>query len=165
MYGGLSRKMAGFSNAVQGTQPGEDKVSMAEVKYSEEPGALISTFIWSGLHSGDRGEPIRNVSGNISFQIAADFGVVLVWQEDHMVRHIYLTDKHSPNVKPSWFGESIGHYENGDTLVVDTIGLNTKTFVDSYQTPHTEQLHVVERYRMNVSMIIDCVEATHPSPH
>jgi hypothetical protein len=45
-------------NAVQGTQPGEYKVSMAEVKYSEKPGELISTFIWSGLHSGDRGEPI-----------------------------------------------------------------------------------------------------------
>jgi hypothetical protein len=55
-----------------------------------------------------------------------------------MIRHIYLTDEHSPNVKPCWFGESIGHYENGDTLVVDTIGLNTRTFVDSYQTPHTE---------------------------
>jgi hypothetical protein len=67
--------MAGFSSAVQGTEPGEGKVSMAEVKYSEEPGALISTSIWSGLHSGDRGEPIRNVSGNISFQIAGDFGV------------------------------------------------------------------------------------------
>jgi hypothetical protein len=80
MYGGLSRTFAGFSNAVQGTQPGEGKVSMAEVKYNEKPGELISTFIekpgelistfiWSGLHSGDRGEPIRNVSGNISFQI------------------------------------------------------------------------------------------------
>jgi hypothetical protein len=53
MYGGLSSKI----DAVQGTQPGEYKVSMAEVKYSEKPG-LISTFIWSGLHSGDRGEPI-----------------------------------------------------------------------------------------------------------
>src|SRR6266852_4179399 len=74
--------------------------------------------------------------------------VMLIWQEDHMVRHIYLTDKHSANVKPSWFGESIGHYENGDTLVVDTVGLNTKTFVDSYRTPHTEQLHVVERFRI-----------------
>lgn len=74
--------------------------------------------------------------------------VVLIWEEDHMVRHIYLTDKHSENLKPSWFGESIGHYENGDTLVVDTIGLNTKTRVDSYQTPHTEQLHVTERYRI-----------------
>jgi hypothetical protein len=74
--------------------------------------------------------------------------VVMIWEEDHMVRHVYLTDKHSPNVQPSWFGESIGHYENGDTLVVDTIGLNTRTFVDSYQTPHTEQLHVVERFRI-----------------
>src|SRR5216117_4077437 len=74
--------------------------------------------------------------------------VWMIWQRDHMARHIYLTDRHSANVKPSWFGESIGHYENGDTLVVDTIGLNDKTFVDSYRTPHTTQLHVVERYRI-----------------
>jgi len=74
--------------------------------------------------------------------------VVMIWEEDHMVRHVYLTDKHSANMKTSWFGESIGHYENGDTLVVDTIGLNDRTFVDSYRTPHTTQLHVVERYRI-----------------
>ena len=74
--------------------------------------------------------------------------VVLTWQSDHMVRHVFLTDKHSANPKPSWFGESIGHYENGDTLVVDTIGLNTRTFVDNYRTPHTDKLHVVERYKL-----------------
>jgi hypothetical protein len=74
--------------------------------------------------------------------------VVMIWEEDHMARHVYLTDKHSPDVKPSWFGESIGHYENGDTLVVDTIGLNARTFIDSFRTPHTEQLHVVERFRI-----------------
>jgi hypothetical protein len=74
--------------------------------------------------------------------------VVMIWQEDHMVRHVYLTDRHSAGVKPSWFGDSIGHYENGDTLVVDTVGLNTRTFVDSYRTPHTEQLHVIERFRI-----------------
>src|SRR5262249_17219216 len=73
--------------------------------------------------------------------------VVMIWAEDHQVRHIYLTDKHSPNLKPSWFGESIGHYE-GDALVVDTIGMNTRTFVDNYRTPHTDKLHVVERFRM-----------------
>jgi hypothetical protein len=72
----------------------------------------------------------------------------MIWQSDQMVRHIYLTDKHTANPKPSWFGESIGHYENGDTLVVDTIGLNTKTFVDNYRTPHTDKLHVVERYKL-----------------
>jgi hypothetical protein len=50
-------------------------------------------------------------------------------------------------LKPSWYGESVGHYE-GDTLVVDTIGLNAKTFLDNYRTPHTEKLHVIERWRM-----------------
>jgi hypothetical protein len=74
--------------------------------------------------------------------------VIMIWEEDHMVRHVYLTGQHSVDVMPSSFGESIGHYENGDTLVVDTIGLNTGTFVDSFRTPHTEQLHVVERFRI-----------------
>jgi hypothetical protein len=66
---------------------------------------------------------------------------------DSQVRRIYLDVPHSANPKPSWYGESVGHYE-GDTLVIDTIGLNTKTFVDNYRTPHTEKLHVIERWRM-----------------
>ncbi len=72
--------------------------------------------------------------------------VWMMWQRDHMVRRVFLTDKHSEHVKPSWFGESIGHYENGDTLVIDTIGLSTKnSYIDNFRTPHTEKLHVVER--------------------
>lgn len=74
--------------------------------------------------------------------------VVLLWDEDHQTRHIYLDTPHSAHPKPSWFGESVGHYEGTDTLVVDTIGLNARTFVDSYRTPHTDQMHVIERYRM-----------------
>ena len=73
--------------------------------------------------------------------------VLMIWEENQQVRHIYMTDKHSPNVKPSWYGESIGHYE-GDTLVVDTIGIDKRTFVDRYETPHSEQMHVVERFRV-----------------
>jgi hypothetical protein len=74
--------------------------------------------------------------------------VWMIWQRDHLVRRIYMTDKHSETVKPSWFGESIGHYENGDTLVVDTIGLSTKTsFIDNFRTPHSLKEHVVERYK------------------
>lgn len=64
------------------------------------------------------------------------------------VRRVFLDVPHSAPVKPSWYGESVGHYEGGDTLVVDTIGQSTKTFVDSYLTPHTDQLHVVERYKL-----------------
>jgi hypothetical protein len=71
----------------------------------------------------------------------------MIWQRDHMVRRILLTDRHSEAVTPSWFGESIGHYENGDTLVVDTIGLSTEnSYIDNFRTPHTDKLHVVERF-------------------
>src|SRR5216683_5594178 len=75
--------------------------------------------------------------------------VWMIWQRDHMVRRVYLTDKHSENVEPSWFGESIGRYENGE-LVVDTIGLaaNKNSYIDMYRTPHTEKLHVVERFKV-----------------
>jgi hypothetical protein len=66
---------------------------------------------------------------------------------DSQVRRVYLDVPHSVHPQPSWYGESVGHYE-GDTLVIDTIGLNTKSFVDAYRTPHTEKLHVVERWRM-----------------
>ena len=71
----------------------------------------------------------------------------MIQQGEQIARQIYLDVPHSANPKPSWYGELVGHYE-GDTLVVDTIGLNSKTFVDHYRTPHTEKLHVVERWRM-----------------
>ena len=45
-------------------------------------------------------------------------------------------------------GEWVGHYENGDTLVVDTIGLDDKGPLDNFRTPHTKQLHVVERFKI-----------------
>jgi hypothetical protein len=72
----------------------------------------------------------------------------MFWEQDFQVRRVYLDVPHSANPKPSWYGESVGHYENGDTLVVDTIGLNDKTYVDNYRTPHTTQLHVVERFQL-----------------
>ena len=71
----------------------------------------------------------------------------VVLLEGDRVRHIFMNVPHSKNPEPSWYGESVGHYE-GDTLVVDTIGLNDRTFVDGYRTPHTTQLHVVERFRV-----------------
>ena len=73
--------------------------------------------------------------------------VVMILSSKQEIRHIYLTDKHSPNVKPSWYGESIGRYE-GDTLVVDTIGIDERTWVDGFGTPHTKQLHVIERFHL-----------------
>jgi hypothetical protein len=74
--------------------------------------------------------------------------VVMIWGQDFQLRRVYLNEPHSANPKLSWYGESVGHYENGDTLVVDTIGMNDRTYIDNYRTPHTTQLHVVERFKL-----------------
>jgi hypothetical protein len=73
--------------------------------------------------------------------------VLMISQMDQQVRHVYLNKFHSTNVKSSWYGESVGHYE-GDTLVVDTIGMNNQTWIDNYRTPHSERLRVIERFHM-----------------
>jgi hypothetical protein len=74
--------------------------------------------------------------------------VVLINLGDTQVRHVYMDVPHLPNPTPSWYGDSVGHYE-GDELVIDTIGFNDKTFVDeTYNVPHTTQLHVIERFRL-----------------
>jgi hypothetical protein len=73
--------------------------------------------------------------------------VLMILSSKVEVRHIRLTDKHSDNVKTSWYGESIGRYD-GDALVVDTIGLDDRTWVDGFGTPHTKQLHVIERLHL-----------------
>ena len=86
--------------------------------------------------------PVRPV-----YFIQAPKQVVMVYSGDAQVRRVYLNVPHSENPQPTWYGESVGHYE-GDTLVVDTIGMNDKTFVDNYRTPHTTKLHVVERWRV-----------------
>jgi len=73
--------------------------------------------------------------------------VLTIGQGDQTVRHIYMDVPHSPNPKPSWYGESVGHYE-GEWLVVDTIAQDTRTFIDNFRTPHSDKLHVVERYHL-----------------
>ena len=73
--------------------------------------------------------------------------VLMIWMQNHQVRRVYLDVPHSAKVTSSWYGESVGHYE-GDALVVDTIGISDKSYVDNYQTPHTDQLHVVERFHL-----------------
>ena len=74
--------------------------------------------------------------------------VTIIIANQWQTRRIYLNVPHSKVVKPSWYGESVGHYE-GDVLVVDTVGIKTRDVVplDRFGTPHTEKLHVVERIR------------------
>jgi hypothetical protein len=72
--------------------------------------------------------------------------IVFLYERHNQPRIARLNASHPANVKTSWFGDSVAHWE-GDTLVVDTIGLDPRTWVDNFATPHTDKLHVVERYR------------------
>jgi hypothetical protein len=75
--------------------------------------------------------------------------ITVLHSNDHEVRHVRLNQPHPAQVTLSWYGDSVGHYE-GDTLVIDTVGIKVGPFamVDQYGTPHTPALHVVERYRL-----------------
>jgi hypothetical protein len=75
--------------------------------------------------------------------------ITIFYEHDHQVRHIHLNQVHPAQVSQSWYGDSVGHYE-GDTLVIDTVGLKIGPFsmVDWYGAPYTQALHVTERYRL-----------------
>jgi hypothetical protein len=84
--------------------------------------------------------------GRTKFVQTADTVYILheVMQSFRMVR---LNSKHPADPDPQWWGDSIGWYENGDTLVIDTIGTNGKTWLDQIAHPTTEKLHLIERYK------------------
>ena len=75
--------------------------------------------------------------------------ITMIYRHGNETRHVRLNEPHPAQVTPSWYGDSVGHYE-GDTLVIDTVGIRIGPFamVDMYGTPHSPALHVVERYRL-----------------
>ncbi len=75
--------------------------------------------------------------------------ITIIYAEDQQTRRVRLNSEHPARVSPSWYGDSIGHFE-GDALVVDTVGIKVgpHSMVDSYGTPYSEALHLIERYRL-----------------
>src|SRR6516164_4152699 len=75
--------------------------------------------------------------------------ITMLYRHGNEVRHVRMNQSHPAHVAPTWYGDSVGHYE-GAALVIDTIGIKVGPFamVDMYGTPHTEALHVTERYRL-----------------
>jgi hypothetical protein len=86
----------------------------------------------------------------VQFLQEPDRVTILYSNPDHEFRQVRLNGSHPAQVTPSWYGDSVGHYE-GDVLVVDTVGIRSLrpfAMVDVYGTPYTDSLHVVERYRL-----------------
>jgi hypothetical protein len=96
-------------------------------------------------------EPVPYIYKNFAIQIFQQPDrITIIYDQDHEVRHVRMNQPHPAQLTPSWYGDSVGHYE-GDTLVIDTVGTRTDRpypMIDLYGTPYTEKLHVVERYRL-----------------
>jgi hypothetical protein len=73
--------------------------------------------------------------------------VYILHEVGPVFRVVWLNAKHPPDPDPNYWGHSVGWYENGDTLVVDTVGLNDRAWLDQMGHPRTEKLHMIERYR------------------
>ena len=86
----------------------------------------------------------------VQFIQRSDQVVIIYTAPSTDVRRVRLNDRHPEPLTPSWYGDSVGHYE-GDTLVIDTVGVKTNrpyAMIDLFGTPYTKSLHVVERYRL-----------------
>ncbi len=106
---------------------GEDFPSPANQCWPEPPPFLFKHMAMQMLQQPDR--------------------IVMIFNEDHEVRRVRMNEPHPARVTPSWHGDAVGHYE-GDTLVVDTVGIKADrkfAMIDLFGTPYTEKLHVVER--------------------
>ena len=86
----------------------------------------------------------------VDFALLAAPGKIVIASshlEESGYRRIYFDSPHPASLTPSWNGDSRAHWE-GDTVVVDTVGLNDKSWINSGHQPHSEALHMVERMRL-----------------
>jgi len=131
-----------YTNPILKPHAAEVVKKQGELELSGGPSPTPSNQCWPG------GVPF--VFYNIGMMMLQEpEQITILYSNDHEVRHVRMNQPHPTQVTPTWYGDSIGHYE-GDMLVIDTVGVKIGPFamVDMYGTPHSPALHVVERYRL-----------------
>jgi hypothetical protein len=76
--------------------------------------------------------------------------ITILYADTYAFRQVRMNQPHPAQVRASWYGDSVGHYE-GDTLLIDTVGIKADrpfAMIDWFGTPYTSALHLVERYRL-----------------
>src|SRR5713101_8657466 len=94
--------------------------------------------------------PVPFIYKNFLMQMIRQPDKITMLYNQAEVRRVRLNEPHPSPLTPSWYGDSVGHYE-GDTLVIDTVGVKTDrpyAMIDLFGTPYTDKLHVAERYRL-----------------
>jgi hypothetical protein len=92
-------------------------------------------------HAGGGGFRFVDAGGGMLYQVGGSV-------DQRGVQRIRLNGPRQRTPKPTWNGESVGRVEGTDTLIVDTYGYNDKSWLNSDRWPHTEELRVIERYRL-----------------
>lgn len=134
------------------------------------PNATFATRVGSSLATTDTTDPLEQCDphgipriytwpAKFKFLQTPDV-VYILYEYGPTWRSVWLNRKHPDDPDPSYWGHSIGHYEGSDTFVVDSVGLNDKTWIDDVGRPHTEKLHLIERYRrvdkkLEITLTID----------
>jgi hypothetical protein len=141
--GNLSRLVGDYTNPILKPQAAEIVKQHGEISLTGVTYPTPSNQCWPG------GVPY--IFWSVAMQMLQQPDkVTIIYYRDHEVRHVRMNQPHPARVTPSWYGDSVGHYE-GDALVIDTVGIKADrpfAMVDMYGTPHTQALHVVERYRL-----------------
>jgi hypothetical protein len=141
--GGNNYQLVGdYTNPILKPAAAEVVKQLGKISQTGVPYPTPSSQCWPG------GVPF--VLWNIGMQmLQRPDRITILYSNDHEVRQVRLNGQHPAHPTPSWYGDSIGHYE-GDALVIDTVAVKIGPFamVDMYGTPYTSALHVAERYRL-----------------
>jgi hypothetical protein len=152
---------AGFKDIPPMTPWGAEKYkALMARRDKDETRNLIDPIITACAPAGTA----RGLQQGRPFEIFEVPGRVLIVSEvDARVRHVWMDGRgHPKDADPNWFGHSIGRWDN-DTLVVDTVGFNELTWLDGEGHPHSEALHIVERFhRVNKDLLE--VDVTYDDP-
>ena len=97
---------------------------------------------WTSCRPGAVSSMVMGMNSMIVLE--GEHDITLSFEEPRMTRRIRMNAEHPADLKPSYLGDSVGHWE-GDTLVVDTIGYNGQFQIDTYGLPSSDKLHTVER--------------------
>lgn len=90
---------------------------------------------------------VRQYKGNFPFMIVqTPEQISFLFEENTRVNIVHMNKPHPANLKPTWYGHSVGRWE-GDTLIIDTIGTNGKTPFPG-AIPHSEAMHLTHRFRL-----------------
>jgi hypothetical protein len=140
-------------------------------KANTGPNATFDTRQGKALDLADNADPVeqcdphgvpRIYTWNAKFKFIQTPDVVyILYEYGPTWRSVWLNRKHPEDPDSSYWGDSIGRYEGEDTFVVDSVGFNDKTWIDDVGRPHTDMLHVIERYRrvdqdnLQISITVD----------